>query len=256
MLRSRLAPTPSGYLHAGNCFNFALTAKLVGEANGILRLRIDDLDRERVRPAYIQHIFTTLHHMQIAWQEGPRSEADFEANFSQRYRLNRYHNLIKLLVNRGNVFACTCSRSALTERGALEHYDGHCLKANIDLEAPNVSLRLKTAEGDRVLVRGYDQADQELSVWEQNRFAIVRRRDGLPAYHMASLADDVDFGMNLIVRGQDLLASTVVQLHLAKLLGLQSFLDCRFVHHSLLLDINGNKLSKSAGNGLKASLEL
>jgi len=256
MLRSRLAPTPSGFLHAGNCYNFVLTAKLVAEANGVLRLRIDDLDQERVRLAYVQHIFTTLRALQIAWQEGPKNDADFEAHFSQRYRLLRYKELIKNLASGGNVFACQCSRSALALRGATARYDGHCLNLNIDLESPNVCWRLKTNVNDLVLMKGFKEPNQELSVWEENRFAIVRRRDGLPAYHIASLADDVDFDMNLIVRGQDLLASTVVQLHLAKLLGMQSFIDCRFVHHPLLLDAAGNKLSKSAGNGLTALPEL
>ncbi len=77
---------------------------------------------------------------------------------------------------------------------------------------------------------------------------VLRQRNGRPAYHIASLADDEDFAINLIVRGEDLLASTALQLHLASLLGLRKFRSARFVHHALITDPQGRKLSKSAGD--------
>ena len=85
---------------------------------------------------------------------------------------------------------------------------------------------------------------------------ILRRRDGIPAYQIASLVDDVNFGVNMIVRGEDLLASTAAQLHLAELLGLSEFRQSDFYHHKLITSKDGTKLSKSSGaSSLKALKE-
>ena len=80
------------------------------------------------------------------------------------------------------------------------------------------------------------------------RHFIIRRRDGIPAYHLASLTDDVDFGINCVVRGEDLLHSTAAQLYLADLTGGNAFSNTRFYHHPLVLDDYGRKRSKSAGS--------
>jgi glutamyl-tRNA synthetase len=77
---------------------------------------------------------------------------------------------------------------------------------------------------------------------------VIQRKDGLPAYQIATVADDVHFGINTIVRGADLLLSTAAQLYIAALLDLTAFLNIRFWHHPLLTDEQGSKLSKSAGS--------
>jgi glutamyl-tRNA synthetase len=85
------------------------------------------------------------------------------------------------------------------------------------------------------------------------RDPMLRQRNGSPAYQLASLADDVDHNINLIVRGEDLLPSTSCQLYVARLLGLRSFQQARFIHHPLITNANGAKLSKSEGaSSLKA----
>ena len=76
---------------------------------------------------------------------------------------------------------------------------------------------------------------------------MVRRRNGLPAYPLASLCDDLHFGINAVVRGEDLLGSTAQQLYLAQRLGEPAFAKSIFVHHPLLQDEHGSKLSKSEG---------
>ncbi len=88
------------------------------------------------------------------------------------------------------------------------------------------------------------------------RDPVLRQRNGRPAYQIASLADDVDFGIDLIVRGADLLPSTACQLLLAELLGLTAFTRTRFIHHPLITALDGTKLSKSDGaSSLKAMRE-
>ena len=76
---------------------------------------------------------------------------------------------------------------------------------------------------------------------------VVKRRDGIPAYQLASVMDDLELGVNFVVRGEDLRASTAAQLFLAQCLNDQIFPATRFVHHQLITDNSGNKLSKSAG---------
>jgi glutamyl-tRNA synthetase len=85
---------------------------------------------------------------------------------------------------------------------------------------------------------------------------IIRRRDGMTAYQLASLADDIDYGINLIIRGDDLLGSTAAQLYLASLAGAESFEKASFYHHAMVSDEKGEKLSKSSGSpSLKAMRE-
>jgi glutamyl/glutaminyl-tRNA synthetase len=76
---------------------------------------------------------------------------------------------------------------------------------------------------------------------------VVRRKDGLPAYQLASVVDDLHFGIDFIVRGEDLWPSTLVQLYLAEMLEARAFTAIRFLHHPLLKGADGEKLSKSAG---------
>ncbi len=242
----RLAPTPSGFLHRGNAANFLLTAHRAAEAGAVLRLRIDDLDRERLRGEYLEDIFDSLRWLGIHWTEGPADVREQETKDSQRFRLPRYQALLAQLVQRGKVFACDCSRSALSGRGVVE-YDGFCRQKGLSLDAPNVCWRIDTPADAQVTFWDAQEGKITASVAENAPYFIVRRRDGLPAYQVASLADDLHFGITNIVRGQDLWGSTIAQLYLSQLLGGTAFDAVRFEHHALLLDAAGEKLSKSAG---------
>lgn len=255
-IRSRIAPTPSGYLHIGNACNFLLTEAIVRSAKGRLRLRIDDLDTPRVRPEYVQDIFESLAWLNIRTDEGPRDAPELTAIFSQRLRIAQYNTLLDQLVAMGLVFACNCSRKELQQASEDGQYPGTCIGKQIPLDTPDVSWRIQTSE--QAVVRFHDQiiGEQEIKLWHVQRYFIIRRRDGLPAYHIASLSDDVHDNINTIVRGEDLLSSTAAQLYLAALLELDSFFKTTFYHHPLLKDLSGEKLSKSAGSSsLKAMRE-
>lgn len=227
--RFRLAPTPSGYLHAGNAFNFILTwlaARLHPGAS--ILLRIDDLDADRKRPEYVQDVFDTLDWLGLDWNQGPRSPADFEKNWSQHLRLSVYQDLLAELRAQGLLFACAKSRRALAPfQGA---YPLEFRNQGLHLDATDVAWRIKTPR-DQPLPADF----------------VVRRRDGIPAYQIASLADDLYFGSSHVIRGEDLFESTVAQQFLANCLGRTAFLNIQFFHHPLLTDEQGNKLSKSAG---------
>ena len=212
----------------------------------MLRLRIDDLDRERFRPQYVEAIFESLRWLGIEWQEGPATAQQQEEAYSQRYRIPRYEALLLQLAATGSLFACTCSRKEIAARGTA-NYDGFCRQRNIPLETPDMCWRVNTPADASVHFRNEHGKEIKASVAGTAPYFIVRRRDGLPAYQVASLADDLDFAITDIVRGEDLWSSTVAQLYLSGLLGGTAFDRVRFEHHPLLLDAAGQKLSKSAG---------
>lgn len=251
MLRSRLAPTPSGYLHTGNALNFLLTETLVRAGHGHLHLRIDDLDRERVRPAYVDNIFATLQWLGIRWDSGPRDAADFAACHSQHLRLALYAELLGCLAAvPGLVYACTCSRAQVAATAGPDgRYAGTCRHKALPLDTPGAAWRVCTA-ADPAPVRFADGllGPQALDVAALVGDFVIRKKDGLPAYHTASLADDVADRMTLIVRGLDLLPSTAAQLWLARQAGppwAVVFGAVRFWHHPLVLAPDGGKISKS-----------
>jgi glutamyl-tRNA synthetase len=248
MVRSRIAPTPSGYLHAGNALNFIITWLYVRSKSGSLRLRIDDLDAPRARAEYIDDIFKTLEWLGVDWDEGPQSADEQSKKYSQTLRLDRYHELIKLLIQQGGVFACSCSRKEILEHNTDALYPGTCRYKKLATDSPDTALRIITDEGMVINVPHMQARSLPVELYKVMRDFVIRRRDGIPAYHVASLADDTDFGINMIIRGADLVTSSAAQLFLAQKAALDVFSKASFYHHPLISDSHGNKLSKSAGS--------
>ncbi|MBK6626242.1 MAG: tRNA glutamyl-Q synthetase [Flavobacteriales bacterium] len=249
---TRLAPTPSGFLHAGNAVNFLLTDRLARRAGASLRLRIDDLDAERERPTYVQDIFEGLAWLGIRPDVGPRDAEDHRLHGSQQLRIPRYRELADALRSAGEVYACGCSRQQRATLLAAGVTTCGCRTAGSDLDDGTLAWRVRIPEDAEVTVHGlFGPARSERPfAWLPDPVVMLRAQDGRPrrpAYQLASLADDVDHDITFIVRGEDLFPSTLVQLHLARVLGLSAFAAVRFLHHPLLTDDRGAKLSKSEG---------
>ena len=105
---SRIAPTPSGYLHAGNAYNFILTYLLTRSLGGVLHLRIDDYDLGRYRREFVQNIFDVLEFLGLCYDKGAKSIDDFEQNFSFKTRAKRYENALEKL---NEIYNCECTRA-------------------------------------------------------------------------------------------------------------------------------------------------
>lgn len=253
MHRTRIAPTPSGFLHAGNAASFLITDELARRQQARLRLRIDDLDAERKRPAYVEDIFDSLRWLGIAWHDGPRDAAEQERGYAQVLRMRSYLAHVQLLKEQGDLYACTCSRAAMAS-GAC-----NCRSAGIPFALPGAAWRLHLPPDAWVRMRAWGGSVRLLRPAEGMPDPVIRQRaelGGRPSYQIASLCDDIDHGITFIVRGEDLLPSTACQLYLAERLGLEAFSRIRFVHHPLLRAPDGAKLSKSAGaDSLKAMRE-
>ena len=248
MTSSRIAPTPSGYLHIGNIYSFVITWLLVRKEQGSLSLRIDDLDQQRARKAYIDDIFETLSFMGIDYDTGPAGPNEFFERYSQQLRINFYNQLIDQLIETGLVYACTCSRKTIHLRSQGRIYNGACLNKKLPLDTLGACLRIHVPSATVINFQDELIGNQQINLSRAMGDFVIKRKEGTPAYQVASLADDEFYGINYIVRGQDLVYSTAAQLYLAGLAGNRNFLESRFYHHQVINGESGAKLSKSSGS--------
>lgn len=239
---TRIAPTPSGFLHVGNILSFAITLAVAKKNNASVLLRIDDLDQARVNDQYIQDIFDTLNYLEIPWDTGPRDVQDFRNSWSQTHRMELYHQALNKLRDSGFIFACTCSRQQIKNSQSCA-----CREKHIPLDTGNAAWRLITND-KKLAIRNYNGEVIHAALPADMQNFVVRRRDGIPAYQLASVVDDLHYDIDLVVRGEDLRSSTIAQHELALSLGESRFSAIRFYHHPLLMEESGQKLSKSAGS--------
>lgn len=223
-MRSRYAPTPSGYLHIGNAANFVAIHTLAQRCGADILLRIDDVDTPRVRREYVQDIFDVLRWLDLPWDLGPNSPGNADS-WSQLGRLDGYRDALAALRDTGEVYLCSCSRAQwATHQG--EDCPSRCRERERRFELGRTAWRLR-----------YDR-DVDPVLW---------RREDVPAYHLTSVVDDDSWGVDLIVRGTDLAEATRFQRYLSSLLPGSSFSTASVLHHGLAADQGGRKLSKSAG---------
>jgi glutamyl/glutaminyl-tRNA synthetase len=228
----RLAPTPSGYLHLGNAVNFVLTWLLVRRAGGALHLRIDDLDRARLRRPYLENIFRVIDWLGLDYDHGPSGPDDFLRHYSQLLHLPDYNRMLRRLAQKpGLVYATRRSRTNAAEA--------------VPLATPGAAWRVRVPPDVAIAASASGEAPPLAAVMPD---FIIRKKDGVAAYQVATIVDDLRLGTTLIVRGLDLLPSTTAQLWLAGQLPESRVfgpgrLQC--YHHPLLTDAAGHKLSKS-----------
>ncbi|GAB3659746.1 tRNA glutamyl-Q(34) synthetase GluQRS [Echinicola sediminis] len=243
---TRFAPTPSGYLHLGNALSFAITYAAAQKHGAKTLLRIDDLDQNRIRDNYLQDIFDTLNFLEIPWDIGPRTLEDFKKNYSQVHRLPLYNNALDHLVKQQHFFVCECSRKQIHVRSTAGEYPGTCLEKSLSIHKTATNWRLHTDDTIILLKQANGKLIKVNLPLPMKNF-VVRKKDGKPSYQLASVIDDIHFGVDLIVRGQDLWDSSLAQLYLASLLPQNNFQQSAFIHHKLVMYAENKKLSKSEG---------
>ena len=229
--RGRFAPSPTGPLHAGSLVAALASFLDARHHNGQWQLRIDDIDPPRAVAGSIDAISEALLAHGLQW-DGP--------SLYQSHSSSHYDSALDMLMSSGWLFRCLCTRATLDADGCCGQ---HCEDHNIGVETPH-SLRVKVAperlEGfsDRFL--GEQPAPTETALKD----FIVKRRDDLYAYQLAAAIDDAKPQFTHVVRGADLLESTHRQLWLQQLLGLE---PPSYAHVAVLVDQEGNKLSKQTG---------
>lgn len=233
----RFAPSPSGPLHAGSLIAALGSHVAARAAGGRWHLRIDDLDPPRVVAGAADEIRRALEHHGLEW-DGPV--------VWQSQRTERYAAALEQLAGNGAVYHCTCSRRDIARvagRGPLGRiYPGTCRHRSLPTERA-AAVRVALPDGPIALtdaICGHMELDARNAIGD----VVVRRRDGLWAYHLATTIDDADLGVTDVVRGADLLPAALVQVALQRLLALPAL---RWRHLPLARTRGGAKLSKQTG---------
>lgn len=228
--RTRIAPTPSGFLHEGNLYNFLLTKRVADEFGLDLRLRIDDLDAFRLREEYVEDIFRCLQWLGIEWSGAPQNIDEYRSSVDRPGRIDHYYDRLETMIDAGlPAFVCKCSRRELSREARCEQ---GCRSKQLKLTPGKSAVRVHVPPSP------LGDAMGDFIIW---------RREDLPAYQLQSLIDDDEMGITHIVRGEDLLDSSDAQLYLATFLSGTAFGNIHFLHHGLVTGPNGVKLSKSQG---------
>lgn len=254
-MRGRFAPSPSGRMHLGNAWTALLAWLDVRKLNGMMVLRMEDLDPDRCRPEYAEGLIEDLHWLGLDWDEGP-DRGGSRRPYNQSERTNLYQAAFDLLAKQGLIYPCFCSRAEIRSIASAPHagetefaYNGWCAELSPreqeikQLSGRQSAFRLRVGE---VEIEFFDEVlgnhDQLLK--ESCGDFVIRRADGIYAYQLAVVVDDSDMGINRVLRGADLLASTPRQIYLWQRLG---FVPPTFIHVPLLMGSDGARLSKRHG---------
>ena len=245
--RGRFAPTPSGRMHLGNVFSALLAWLSVRAAHGELMLRIEDLDTLRCSAENAEILKDDLRWLGLTWDaEQP----------DQSTRSEYYESILDRLRGEGFVYPCWCTRGDLKNAANAPHasdghpiYPGTCRDLTEEERAAKAKVRaplwrLRVPDESIAFSDGHYGPYAENLARECGDF-ILRRADGVFAYQLAVVADDIDAGITQVVRGRDLLSSTPRQLYLYRLLNAA---PPEYYHVPLLTAPDGRRLSKRDGD--------
>lgn len=259
--RGRIAPSPTGLLHVGHAKTFCQAYRRALDAGGTLVLRNEDLDPQRSRPELVDAMIEDLLWLGIRWQEGPDIGGAF-GPYEQSRRRDVYLRVWQQLVQSGHLYRCTCSRKELSRiaqapheaRGALRWegdegpmYPGTCRPADSASLNPmpsspaGVNWRFRVPDGVVVAFEDLGLGPQRFVAGQDFGDFAVWRRDDVPAYQLAVVADDIAMEITEVVRGADLLLSTARQILLYRALGRPT---PKWLHCPLVLDERGERLAK------------
>jgi glutamyl-tRNA synthetase len=242
-------------LHLGNARTALLSWLAARAAGGRWLMRVEDLDRPRVRAGLEERILAELRWLGLDWDEGP--DVGGEAGpYRQSERQARYDDALRRLREAGRVYPCFCSRAEIARAAEAPHgpsdegprYPGTCARLPAEEAARRSASRrpawrLRVAPGAIAFADGV-HGPQEVDVAAEVGDFVVARADGVPAYQLAVVVDDAAMGVTDVVRGDDLLPSTARQLHLFDALGLAA---PRFAHVPLVVGEDGERLAKRHG---------
>ncbi|MGZ4815140.1 MAG: glutamate--tRNA ligase family protein [Terriglobales bacterium] len=246
--RGRIAPSPTGLMHLGHARTFWAAYKRACNAGGTLVFRDEDLDPQRSKREFAEAMIEDLCWLGIEWQEGPDVGGPY-APYVQSMRRNWYLDAWRELRDGGWIYPCTCSRKDLAEAAGAPHeqndepmYPGKC-RGNISQhDTPaGVNWRFRVPDGRRIRFEDGGQGRQEYIAGRDFGDFVVWRRDDVPAYQLAVVADDAAMRITEVVRGADLLKSTARQILLFEALGIRS---PAWYHCDLVTDDDGVRLAK------------
>jgi glutamyl-tRNA synthetase/glutamyl-Q tRNA(Asp) synthetase len=231
---TRFAPSPTGYLHLGHVVNAIYVWGIARALGGRVLLRIEDHDRIRCRPEYERALLDDIACL------GFEPDLGVDPPIRQSARSHEYEQALDRLRDSTLVYACDCSRKDI----GGERYNGRCRLRKLEFRH-GCGIRVQLGRDEEVFEDAL-LGHQRQTPAEQCGDLLAKDRDGHWTYQFAATVDDLRQGVTLVIRGADLVSSTGRQLLLARMLGRRK--PPVFLHHTLIRDSVGEKLSKSAGD--------
>ncbi len=259
---TRLAPSPTGFIHLGNLYSALADERTAHTTGGIFYLRIEDTDEKRKVDGAVESVIRSLKYFGIKFDEGAEIESKLNiyGPYYQRRRASVYRTFAKKLIEEGYAYPCFCTAEELdevrrkqTENKQTTGYYGEYAKCrnltdkqiykNLADKKPFV-IRLKSSGNIQNKFTFRDAIKGDITVTENDQDVVILKSDGIPTYHFAHAIDDHFMRTTLVIRGEEWLSSLPIHLELHKVLG---FKPPRYAHTPSLMkmdDGNKRKLSK------------
>ena len=240
-VRTRFAPSPTGYLHIGGARTALYSWLHARKHGGRFVLRIEDTDRERSTEESVNAILEGMTWLGLDYDEGP---------FYQTQRFDRYDEVIQQLLDQGLAYYCYCTREELDAmreeamaRKEKPRYDGRCRVRSEAREGVEPVIRFKNPTEGAVIIDDMIKGKVVISNAELDDL-IIARSDGTPTYNLTVVVDDLDMGVTHVIRGDDHLNNTPRQINLLRALGAE---PPTYAHVPMILGEDGKRLSKRHG---------
>ncbi len=258
---TRLAPSPTGFIHLGNLFVAIANERIAHQSGGVMYLRIEDTDDKRRVEGAVEAVKNALRYFSVRFDEGAEIDGDNTyAPWYQRQRAEIYRAFVKDLIVRGKAYPCFCTEEELsalrdeqTNEKKITGYYGEYARCrnlteaeifrNLDAGKPFV-IRLKSAGNPENKFTFRDEIKGEITVTENDQDVVILKSDGIPTYHFAHAIDDHFMRTTLVIRGEEWLSSLPIHIELFSVLG---FDRPRYGHNCSLMKQDGEtrrKLSK------------
>ena len=268
---TRLAPSPTGFIHLGNLYSALADERIAHTTGGIFYLRIEDTDEKRRVEGAVESVIRSLKYFNVNFDEG--AEIDSPLNkygpYYQRQRASIYRAFAKDLIERGLAYPCFCTEEELnrvreeqTAKKLITGYYGEYAKcrnlsedeiySNLSAGKPFV-IRLKSQGNTANKLTFRDRIKGEITVTENDQDVVILKSDGIPTYHFAHAIDDHFMRTTLVIRGEEWLSSLPVHIELFKVLG---FPMPAYGHTCSLMKVdNGTKRKLSKRKDPELSLD-
>ena len=254
---TRLAPSPTGFIHLGNLFGAVVDERLASQSDGVFILRIEDTDKKREVEGAVELTIATMKHFGIEFDEGATENGEIGdyGPYRQRQRKEIYQTYAKYLVQQGYAYPCFCTEDDLEEirekqkEAKLDYgYYGQWAKHR-DMSLEDIEKNL--ADGKEYVLRFRSQGTKdkyikvvdgirgEIEVPENIQDIVILKSDGIPTYHFAHAVDDHLMRVTHVVRAEEWMSTLPIHVQLFDTLGFQRPLYC---HTAQLMKVdNGNK---------------
>jgi glutamyl-tRNA synthetase len=259
---TRIAPSPTGFMHLGNLFGAIADERLAHQSGGVFYLRIEDTDQKREVPGGVETILAVFREYALPFDEGATLDGDAGdyGPYRQRQRAAMYQVFVKWLIGQGKAYPCFCTEEELAaiheqQAAAKEnfgYYGRYAISRNLSLE----EIQDKLAEGLPFVIRFRSEGDPErrvkftdlvkgaLEFPENDQDVVILKSDGVPTYHFAHVVDDHLMRTTHVVRAEEWLPSLPIHVQLFAAMGWRT---PKYIHTAQLMKMDGTskrKLSK------------